>query len=263
MTIKRRGKGEGSIVLREDGRWMARIDLGWENGKRRTKAIYGNTRRAVANALPSALRAAQEGSLVRDERQTTAQFLTRWLNDVARPRVRPRTFAGYQAVTERHIIPHIGRLCLSKLTPLHLQAWLATLESSGVPAGRRLYARTVLRTALNTAMRWRLVTSNAATLVDVPRVTSREIRPLSPEGAQALLEATRHHPLDAFLTVALGCGLRLGESLGLQWSDIDLEAATLQVQRAVQRFGGDPATRRKLIQERRRLSKVLTVARAE
>ena len=73
----------------------------------------------------------------------------------------------------------------------HLQAWMATLETNGVSAGRRRYACVVLRTALNTAIRWRLITMNAATLIDAPRTTSREIRPLNPDEARALLDACR------------------------------------------------------------------------
>ena len=64
MSMRRRGRGEGSIVQRADGRWMGRVDLGWHNGKRRSKAIYGRTRRAVADALRDALKAAQSGTLV-------------------------------------------------------------------------------------------------------------------------------------------------------------------------------------------------------
>ena len=257
MSSRRRGRGEGSIVQRADGRWMARVDLGWQDGKRLSKAIYGRTRRAVADALQDALRAAQKGTLVADERQTIPEFMTRWLQDVARPRVRPRTFVGYEAAIEQHISPHLGRVRLAKLTPQHLQAWMATLETNGVSAGRRRYARVVLRTALNTAIRWRLITMNAATLIDAPRTTSREIRPLNPEEARALLDACREHPLDAFVTVALGCGLRLGEALGLQWADVDLDAGALQVRRAVQRFGGDAAARRPLLAERKRLRAAL------
>ena len=59
------------------------------------------------------------------------------------------------------------------------------------------------------------------------------------------------------MTVALGCGLRLGEALGLQWPDVDLDAGTIQLRRAVQRFGGDGAARRRLRAERTRLREAL------
>jgi integrase len=94
-------------------------------------------------------------------------------------------------------------------------------------------------------------------LIDAPRMTGREIRPLSPDEARALLDACREHPLELFVSVALGCGLRLGEALGLQCADVDLDAGTLQVRRAVQRFGGDAKARRPLLAERKRLRAAL------
>jgi len=45
--------------------------------------------------------------------------------------------------------------------------------------------------------------------------------------------------------------------LGLMWSDADLESGELQVRRALQRFGGDGATRRPLLAARRRLRDAL------
>jgi integrase len=62
------------------------------------------------------------------------------------------------------------------------------------------------------------------------------------------------------VAIALGCGLRLGEALGLQWADVDLEAGTLRVRHALQRSGGDTAVRRLLLTERTRLLKGLAQA---
>ena len=41
MNNARRGQGEGSVFQRADGRWVAKLDLGWENGKRKRKEFYG------------------------------------------------------------------------------------------------------------------------------------------------------------------------------------------------------------------------------
>ena len=233
---------------------MARVDLGWQGGKRRFKAIYGRSRKAVAVALHDALKAAQEGSLVTDERQTVSDFLARWLHDVARTRVRPRTFAGYEATITHHIAPHIGRVRLTKLTPQHLQAWMASLKEDGVSVGRRRYARVVLRMALNTAIRWRLVTVNAATLIDAPRSDSREIRPLSPDECKGiagrLLVSIRSKRLLRSPSAAVFGSARHSACDGRMWISTP---ATLQVRRAVQRFGGDAAARRPLLAERKRL----------
>jgi integrase len=215
--------------------------------------VYGKTRRAAAQALNRAILAAQAGKLPSDDKQTLAQFLARWLADVARPRIRPRTYDSYEAAVSRHIVPNLGRTILTKLTPQAVQGWLSALEADGVSAGRRRYARNVLRAALNTAMRWQLVAQNAAALVDPPKVTTREIVPLNPGQAKQLVAAASDHKLSAFIAVALGCGLRLGEALGLRWTDLDLDSGTLRVRHALQRAGGDPAARRPLVAERRRL----------
>jgi len=254
---KRRGRGEGSIVERADGRWMARVDLGWQNGRRRRKTVYGRTRRDVSDRLTRELRAAQEGEIIADARQTVARFLARWLRDVAGSRVRPLTYRSYENAVSRYVIPHLGPRRLVQLTPEHVQAWLSALERDGVTAARRLYLRSLLRNALNTALRWRLVVRNAAVLVDPPRTVTHEIRPLTPEQAQQLLMVADGTPLEALVTVGLSCGLRRGEMLGLQWTDVDLDGATLQVRRALQRFGGDAAARRPLLKEQRQLRESL------
>jgi integrase len=88
---KRRGRGEGAITLRPDGRWVGRVDLGWRDGKRQRKAVYGRTRKAVAAKLPKLLQAAQDGAVMPDERQTVAQFLDRWLEH-KRSRMRMRAW---------------------------------------------------------------------------------------------------------------------------------------------------------------------------
>lgn len=47
-TRSRRGHGEGTISKRRDGRWEARVDLGWMDGKRVRRTFYGSTRNEVA-----------------------------------------------------------------------------------------------------------------------------------------------------------------------------------------------------------------------
>jgi len=56
--------------------------------------------------------------------------------------------------------------------------------------------------------------------------------------------------------------MRVSEGLGLQWSDVDLDRGTLQVRRAVQRFGGSASARRPLLAERKRLLRALGEAQA-
>lgn len=259
--MARRGHGEGTISLRSDGRWMGKVDLGWHDGKRRRKCLYGATRAEVRDKLNDAVRDAQAGAAFSDTRQTVAQFLQRWLEDVARARVRTRTFDTYEAAVRRHIVPHLGKQPLVKLTPQRAQAWMTTLEEAGVSAHRRRYARVVLRIALKTAIKWRLVSQNVASLIDPPRTTAHEIRPLTPDQAKSLLSAASDGPLHGFVAVALGCGLRLGEALGLKWDDVDLDDGVLRIRRSLQRFGGNSAIRRPLLIDRTRLRRAIATTK--
>jgi integrase len=61
-----------------------------------------------------------------------------------------------------------------------------------------------------------------------------KIRPLGGEEAKKLLEAVTGDRLEALYSVALSLGLREGEILGLRWEDVDLDAARLRVERALQ-----------------------------
>ncbi|MBI4507212.1 MAG: site-specific integrase [Chloroflexi bacterium] len=244
---KRRGRGEGSITQRADGRWMGRLDLGWKDGRRQRKHVYGRTRREVQEQLAKLFRDQQLGLPIADERQTVARFIDRWLEDTARHTLRPSSYDGYANLIRRHITPAIGRIPLAKLTPQHLSALYGTLLDKDLAPRTVQYAHAVIHRALKQAVRWNLVARNVADAVDPPRPNRKEITPLSPEQSRQLLEAARDDRLHALYMLALTTGLRSGELLGLKWRDVDLQNATLHVRRTLGRTSaglgfGEPKT---------------------
>ncbi len=239
MASRKRGRGEGSICRRADGRWMARLDLGWQDGRRAQKAFYGRTRGDVVEKMGKAQQDLQQGLPVSANRQNVEQFLGHWLEQVAKPRVRPRTYDTYHQAVRLHITPYLGHVQLVKLTPQKVQAWLGARATAGVSARRCQYARVVLRIALQQAVKWSLVARNAAALVDPPRVVKREIQPLTPAQARVLLDRSGSHRLGALFAVAVALGLRQGEALGLRWQeDVDLDEGVIHVRQALQRLKG-------------------------
>lgn len=247
--MARRGPNEGNIYLRADGRWVARVNLGYEAGRRRRKCFYGHTRREVQEKLTRALRELQQGlPIATDERQTVEEFLRRWLADAVRPSVRPKTYTTYEGYVRRNLVPELGRIPLAKLGPQHVQTMLNQALATGLSPRSVNHIRAVLRRALNQAVRWSIVPRNVATLVDVPRVPRFEIRFFTPDEARHFLEVARGDRLEALYTLALAVGLRQGEALGLRWEDVDLERGVLNVRHSLQRIGGklvlvEPKTR--------------------
>ena len=237
--MARRGANEGSISKRKDGRWQARVQLGYEAGRRRRKSFYGRTRREVQEKLARALRDLQQGvPVAADARQTVEQYLRRWLAETVRPTVRPRTCTTYEMWARVHLIPELGHIPLAQLSPQQVQAMLNGKVRSGLAPRSVHHLRAVLRAALNHAMRWGLVQRNVGTLVDLPRVPRYEVQVMTPEQARGFLDAVRGDRLEALYTIALALGLRQGEALGLQWDDIDLHAGMLTVRHSLQRIGG-------------------------
>ena len=244
----RRGAGEGSIRRRKDGLWEARLTVGYEGGRQQRRSVYGKTRAETARKLAEALRAHDSGQPFADARTTLADYLDRWLEDFGQSSLRPRTYEGYSIVVRRHLVPGLGHIPLSKLSPDAIREFMKRKLASGLSGRSVQYQHAVLRRALGHAEAHGLVQRNVAKLVTPPRPTRREVHPLSAREARQFLESVRGNRLEALYTLALVTGLRQGELLGLSWSDVDLDAGVLAVRHALQRHGGayhlvEPKTR--------------------
>jgi integrase len=230
--MAKRGNGEGSICRRKNGGWMAQYAVYTPEGRKR-KTIYGKTRKEVAKKLAKAL-ADREGGFIFDAgNQTVSEYLERWLADSVKGSVKPSTYESYKWLVRRHIIPTLGRVKLASLNAAHLQGFYSSKLEQGLSPRSVQYMHAVMRRALKQALRWGLVPRNVSEAVDPPRPHKKEIRPLSRDEARRLLEAARGDRLEALYVLAVHCGLRQGELLGLRWEDVDLDAATLRVRRSL------------------------------
>lgn len=239
-STKRRGNGEGSISQRPDGRWMAQVTTGYSgDGKRLRKTVYGWTKKEVQDELSKLQGQKLDGTLTGPGKTTLAAFLDRWLEDTARPNIRPVTHACYKGIIANHISPRIGGIGLRKLTPASVQALYSDLERDGASAYTRRLCHAVLHRALKQALKWGMVPRNVCDAVEPPRVKRNEkIRPLTAEQVGKLLATAASDRLAALYVVAVTTGMRMGELFGLQWSDVDLEAGAIYIRHALQELNG-------------------------
>jgi len=96
------------------------------------------------------------------------------------------------------------------------------------------YTHAVLRSALNQAVRWKLLLANPAELVDLPRHTRRNVGVLSAGQARTFMGAIAGHPYEALFALAMTTGMRPSEYLALTWADIDLVRGTVSVSRTLE-----------------------------
>lgn len=250
--MAKRGKNEGSIFKRNDGRWVGSLDLGWEDGKRKRRHFYAATAGEVRDQLLKARSDQSRGLPVATERQTVAKFLDGWLEHTLKARAKPRSVESFASIVNKHIVPALGRIRLDKLTPQQVQALLEkkrqpyktktrsgkAIEKHGLSPQSVASIRTVLRSALGQALKWGMVARNVATLVDPPRIPRPQNHVIDADGARKLLDAARGERFEAILVLALTLGMRRGEILGLRWCDINFDERSIRINQALQRVGG-------------------------
>jgi integrase len=233
---KKRGNSEGSIYQMQDGRWRAAVTIGKDpNGKPKRKVYTAATRHAVKDQLTDALKDLKSGMPIVSEKQTVARFLTHWLDEVVKPTVRPKTHRTYSDLVKKHIAPAIGQVPLGKLTPQKIREFLNQKLTTDLSPRTVKHLLVTLRGALSVAVKDGQIPRNVAALVDPPRAPKSEVQAFNPTEARAFLAAVRGARYEAAFTAAVAIGMRQGEILGLQWSDVDLETGELRVRAALQR----------------------------
>lgn len=217
--MAQRGKHEGSIFKRSDGRWVAMLSV--EGGKR--KSFYGATRQDVQRKLAAAQRDVEAGLPLVADRQTVSQYLASWLQAIE-PTVEYSTWKRHHEFVDLHILPALGPVRLRALTAQQIQQLYADRLLAGLSSTTVHHLHATLHKALADAERLGLVVRNVSELVNAPRMAEHEIHPLSPPQVRAFLTAITGDRLAVLYVVAIATGMRQSELLGLRWADVDLEA---------------------------------------
>ena len=232
--VRQRGKGTWSIVLE-----MPR----GPDGRRRQKwhTVHG-TKKNAERELARLVHEMETGYYVEPTKMTVADLLERWLRDYAKPNVAGKTYERYQEIVRKNLIPALGHHQLTKLQPLHIQAFYADMldhgrknsDGGGLSSLTVRHYHRVLRKALHDAVRWRLLARNPAEAADPPKVVRKEMKVLTPEEVTLLFKSARDSRFFVPILLAVTTGLRRGEILALRWEDIDLDVGTLSVRRSLE-----------------------------
>ncbi|GLW45266.1 site-specific integrase [Streptomyces sp. NBRC 14336] len=256
-----RANGDGTVYQRKDGRWEAAGYVLAPGNARKRIRVYGTTRKEALAKLTEKIAASNCGLPVSSAQGSVAAYLTYWLENVALHHLRETTHTRYTACVHRYLIPGLGKKKLAKLTAKDVRTWLNQLRTAcqccarGIDASRDeprccavgtccskrlspltlIYIHSVLKSALEHAVREEEIPRNVARNVRTGTPRPRRFEPLTADEARQLLTAVQGHRLHALFELALRTGLRKGELLGLRWEDLDLDAGTAAVRRTLQR----------------------------
>ena len=225
----------GQIIKRGDNRWLVRVFNGREaDGKRRyfNKTIHG-TKKDAQKWLTAALRDQDMGVFVEPASMPLTDYLDKWLLTV-KHRVRERTFDSYEWLLEKYVRPTLGQKRLCDLKAVEVQKVYNSLtEDKKLSAKTVRHVHQVLSSALNQAVKWRLVVQNPCSLCELPRRVRKEMLCLSADETKLFLEKARDDKWYLAFLLALETGMRPEEYLGLKWSDIDFDRGFVTVRRAL------------------------------
>ncbi len=242
---QRRKKGNGTLRKRTDGRWEGRVVIGYdEDGLPQTKNVLGKTRTECLEKLKQLQE--QYGSVSKKCRADMpfGEWIDFWYQTYCKPGLRENTQDGYEIRIYKHIIPGIGKIPLNKLTQSELQQFYAKVKTSGrlirtEVFGEGLSDRMVrqvhanCRSALQRAVEDGLIRVNPAIGCKLPPKKSAQMQVLTQEEMQRFLIQAKQDGYYELFLLELGTGLRLGEILALQWSDLNFKTGELRIDKQV------------------------------
>ncbi|MFE7410227.1 tyrosine-type recombinase/integrase [Streptomyces laurentii] len=231
--------GAGTISLRKDGRYEAKVYVPQPDGTRARKTVYGKTWEECDDKRLDLVRRARQNIPTPTKSARLSEWLPTWLDVHIRPHRKHTTIAKYEMHVRLYLVPKLGTRKLETLSTADVRRMVAQVTAASSAATAK-EAHRVLRTALAAAQRDELIARNVASLVPPPQVTARQTRPWTAEQTVTFLAHARkgRDPLYAALVLSAALGLRRGEVLGLRWTDIDFAAGTLTTRSQLQRANG-------------------------
>ena len=206
------------------GAWAYLVDVGRDGtGKRKQSGKGGYpTKAAARQALHEAVEMLGSGIAVHS--LTVGRYLDDWLT--GKHALKPKTVAGYRDAIDLYLAPHLGHIPLLELRAHHLDRFYEAIRigKRGRPLSpssiRRVHAG--LRSALNSAVKRRLIPYNPALHVELKPENPKRPRPWTVEQCQLFLERSDTDRLLPMYHLLIVTGMRRGEVVGLRWSDVDL-----------------------------------------
>ena len=242
-----------NIYKRRDGRYEGRYVTGKTiNGKTKFGYIYGYQYAEVKTALlfKKSEYAKQLAGSINECKDSVAEWMARWMEEEVLGSVKPSSYQTYNHLLKKHLLPTLGSLKLSAVTPAIVQAFVFELENSTLAASTIKGAYRLFCAAMKSAMEEGIILKNPCRKIKIQQSEPIEQRVLTQPEQSAIRKAISDHQ-DMPALLSLYTGMRLGEICALKWTDIDWKNQTITIRRTAQRIAqglnGRTGTKTKLI----------------
>ena len=251
----KRANGEGTIVKNmrngvQKG-WRASITIGiGDNGKIKRKEFTGKTQQDVKKKLEEYKKEMLLGTISSDDKITVSEWYYTWLFDYRIKDLKPKSFEKYEGIYRNYIKDsELGKIKLKDLRATHIQRYYNKLQDTK-PISTIKGINTRLKPCLGEAEKQGYIQKNYCKMVTLPKDNNKKtIQVLTQQQQKLFIEAIKGHKLEMLFLIALGTGLRLGELLGLKWSDIDFNTGILTVNRTLSRVKNQTTSKYEVIEQ--------------
>ena len=251
----KRANGEGTIDKNmrngvQKG-WRASITIGRDNnGKIKRKEFTGKTQQDVKKKLEEYKKEMLLGTISSDDKITVSEWYHTWLFDYRIKDLKPKSFEKYEGIYRNYIKDsELGKIKLKDLRATHIQRYYNKLQDTK-PISTIKGINTRLKPCLGEAEKQGYIQKNYCKMVTLPKDNNKKtIQVLTQQQQKLFIEAIKGHKLEVLFLIALGTGLRLGELLGLKWSDIDFNTGILTVNRTLSRVKNQTTGKYEIIEQ--------------
>jgi integrase len=240
---RRNPNGRSTIYLGKDGCWHGRVTMGIKDDgtpdRRHVKRKGDGAYDAVVEAVQQLEAERQEGTAraPRSKSQTVADWLTYWLEEIARPYIRYKTYEGYENDIRNHLIPRIGAHKMDRIQhePERFEKVYSQLAKAGLGQYTLHHVHITARAAFREAKKRKVIAENPFEIVKAPRVEEEEVEPYEIEEVRDILEAALRRRNGVRFVLALAIGTRKGETIAFRWSWLNRRTKVLRVRQQRQR----------------------------
>jgi integrase len=233
--VGRRKQRRPAVHLGDDKRYHAWITVGT-----RRVHLSGKEIEDVENDIDQVLDELASGhARKKGKPATVAEWMEEYLGSTeVRTRLGRRSAYDYRSKIRNWIAPHLGHIPLPDLETSDLDKMYAAMDAKRLAPSHLLKVHRILSRSLDIAVRRGKVRRNVAQLMDSPGSTRRtlKIEAFTAKEIAAIIAAVAGRPNRDRWLVALVCGTRQGETLGLRWEYLNLDTGQMDVSWQVQRL---------------------------
>jgi integrase len=241
----RKSNGDGCVYQVNENKWVARIQIGTKsNGKPNIKTFSAKSEALVKRKLKNYKKDKDKFSSGNINSVSFIDYIDQWLYQQKRMDLKPTSFDRLESTINTHIKPNIGLIQLSKIQQENIQDIITTLYDKNLSYSTIKKVYDAFNACLTFAVKKRDITFNPMDTVSLPSSNNfdkKDVRFFTEEEIKLLLTELKstysngkekYAYADAYILI-LNTGIRLGECLGIQKEDINLEEKTLHIKRNV------------------------------